>query len=141
MGAPWPSSASSTHTPWKQWCPAISSASSHTASTRTIVVETGLLLGAVGISDETSDNDAVAAVAGIEAVGLTRTPELNHGNAGTPRGRDGARWSGRRTPWPSVRPRRPTPQGLTLSLAGALCRAPHWTNGGAARPTRQVPAR
>jgi uncharacterized protein GlcG (DUF336 family) len=31
----------------------------------------GTLLGAVGISGDTSDNDEAAAVSGIEAVGLT----------------------------------------------------------------------
>lgn len=31
----------------------------------------GVLLGAVGISGDTSDNDEAAAVAGIEATGLT----------------------------------------------------------------------
>jgi uncharacterized protein GlcG (DUF336 family) len=31
----------------------------------------GTLLGAVGISGDTSDNDEAAAVAGIEAAGLT----------------------------------------------------------------------
>jgi uncharacterized protein GlcG (DUF336 family) len=33
--------------------------------------ETGEILGAVGITGDTSDNDEVCAVAGIEAVGLT----------------------------------------------------------------------
>lgn len=35
---------------------------------------TGLLLGAVGISGDTSDNDEAAAIAGIEAAGLTPDP-------------------------------------------------------------------
>ncbi len=34
----------------------------------------GELLGAVGVSGETSDNDEAAAVAGIEAVGLSADP-------------------------------------------------------------------
>ena len=35
----------------------------------------GALLGAVGISGDTSDNDEAAAIAGIEAAGLTAQPE------------------------------------------------------------------
>ncbi len=35
----------------------------------------GALLGAVGISGDTSDNDEAAAVAGIEAAGLTAQPD------------------------------------------------------------------
>lgn len=31
----------------------------------------GTILGAVGVTGDTSDNDVIAAVAGIEAVGLT----------------------------------------------------------------------
>ena len=31
----------------------------------------GMLIGAIGISGDTSDNDELCAVAGIEAVGLT----------------------------------------------------------------------
>lgn len=34
----------------------------------------GTILGAVGVTGDTSDNDAVAAVAGIEAAGLTAEP-------------------------------------------------------------------
>ena len=36
--------------------------------------DAGTLLGAVGISGDTSDNDEVAAVAGIEAAGLQAQP-------------------------------------------------------------------
>lgn len=36
--------------------------------------EGGLLLGAVGVSGETSDNDEAAAIKGIEAIGLTADP-------------------------------------------------------------------
>ena len=35
----------------------------------------GALLGAVGISGDTSDNDEAAAIAGIEAAGLTAQPD------------------------------------------------------------------
>ena len=35
----------------------------------------GVLLGAVGVSGDTSDNDELAAVAGIEAVGLVATAD------------------------------------------------------------------
>jgi uncharacterized protein GlcG (DUF336 family) len=35
----------------------------------------GVLLGAVGVSGDTSDNDEAAAVAGIEAAGLTAQPD------------------------------------------------------------------
>ena len=35
----------------------------------------GSLLGAVGVSGDTSDNDEAAAVAGIEAAGLLAQPE------------------------------------------------------------------
>lgn len=35
----------------------------------------GALLGAVGVSGDTSDNDEAAAVAGIEAAGLTAQPD------------------------------------------------------------------
>ena len=35
----------------------------------------GALLGAVGVTGDTSDNDEAAAVAGIEAVGLTAQTE------------------------------------------------------------------
>ncbi len=35
----------------------------------------GALLGAVGVSGDTSDNDEIAAVAGIEQAGLTAQPE------------------------------------------------------------------
>jgi uncharacterized protein GlcG (DUF336 family) len=33
--------------------------------------KSGALLGAVGVSGDTSDNDEIAAIAGIEAAGLT----------------------------------------------------------------------
>jgi len=33
--------------------------------------DTGAIIGAVGVTGDTSDNDAIAAVAGIEAAGLT----------------------------------------------------------------------
>jgi uncharacterized protein GlcG (DUF336 family) len=36
-----------------------------------LVVDGGATVGAVGISGDTSDNDEAAAVAGIEAAGLT----------------------------------------------------------------------
>ena len=35
----------------------------------------GALLGAVGISGDTSDNDEAAAIAGIEAAGLKAQPD------------------------------------------------------------------
>jgi uncharacterized protein GlcG (DUF336 family) len=35
----------------------------------------GALLGAVGVSGETSDNDEAAALAGIEAAGLVAQPD------------------------------------------------------------------
>ena len=35
----------------------------------------GVLLGAVGISGDTSDNDEIAALAGVAAAGLTAQPE------------------------------------------------------------------
>jgi uncharacterized protein GlcG (DUF336 family) len=34
----------------------------------------GTVLGAVGVTGDTSDNDAIAAVAGIEAAGFTAEP-------------------------------------------------------------------
>lgn len=36
--------------------------------------EAGVILGAVGVTGDTSDNDEAAAIAGIEAVGLTADP-------------------------------------------------------------------
>lgn len=36
--------------------------------------ETGTVIGAVGVTGDTSDNDEIAAVAAIEAAGLTATP-------------------------------------------------------------------
>lgn len=40
-----------------------------------IVDEANLVIGAVGVSGDTSDNDEVAALAGIEAAGLKGIPE------------------------------------------------------------------
>ena len=34
----------------------------------------GILLGAVGVSGDTSDNDEICAIAGIEAAGLKANP-------------------------------------------------------------------
>lgn len=39
-----------------------------------LVRENGMVIGAVGISGDTSDNDEAAAIAGIEAAGLTADP-------------------------------------------------------------------
>ncbi|WP_150286425.1 GlcG/HbpS family heme-binding protein [Rhabdaerophilum calidifontis] len=39
-----------------------------------LIRENGAVIGAVGISGDTSDNDEAAAVAGIEAAGLTADP-------------------------------------------------------------------
>lgn len=40
-----------------------------------ITTEEGSLLGAVGVSGDTSDNDEAAALAGVEAVGLSAQPD------------------------------------------------------------------
>ena len=39
-----------------------------------LIVEGGKVIGAVGVSGDTSDNDEVCAIAGIEAAGLTAKP-------------------------------------------------------------------
>jgi uncharacterized protein GlcG (DUF336 family) len=36
-----------------------------------LVVEDGRVIGAVGVSGDTSDNDEAAAIAGVQAAGLT----------------------------------------------------------------------
>jgi uncharacterized protein GlcG (DUF336 family) len=39
-----------------------------------LIQDSGTLLGAVGISGDTSDNDEACAIAGIEAAGLKANP-------------------------------------------------------------------
>jgi uncharacterized protein GlcG (DUF336 family) len=39
-----------------------------------LIQDGGVLLGAVGISGDTSDNDEICAIAGIEAAGLKANP-------------------------------------------------------------------
>ena len=36
-----------------------------------LIMDGGTLIGAVGVTGDTSDNDEIAAIAGIEAAGLT----------------------------------------------------------------------
>ena len=62
----------------------------------------GALLGAVGVTGDTSDNDEAAAVAGIEGAGLTAAGRLRHAMSTTTAstGRDRRR---RSRPWPRSR--------------------------------------
>ena len=84
----------------------------------------GALIGAVGISGDTSDNDETAAVAGIEAAGCKADPRsLSTRHAGAARGRDGARGPRARAARAPLRARGAAPQGPALSAARALRRA------------------